>query len=125
MFPYTRRGVTTVYDDRSHQKYRYRSVGVDRYYSLYAILNRGITLHTTAPWYGHSIGKTVVGYTLEDLLDKNLSTETADVDRKVSGPIINRESLVFNTKVDRYEPDPAAQIDFSYSKTVSSILLSV
>ena len=100
---------------------------VDSNYSLHAILNResGITLLNTVTWYGHGISEMVVGYSLEDLLDKNLLTETTDVNRKASGPTIDRASLVVNTKIDRYESDPAAQFDFSYSKTVSSTLLSV
>lgn len=70
----------------------------------YAVKEAGITLLDTAPWYGHGTSEVVIGWALEDL---------------------QREELVINTKVGRYEADPAKQFDFSREATLFSVQRSI
>jgi aryl-alcohol dehydrogenase-like predicted oxidoreductase len=72
----------------------------------YAI-GEGITLLDTAPWYGHGVSETVVGFAIEDLIS--------------SSNDFDRGQIVINTKVGRYEADPKNQFDFSRD----AVLLSV
>lgn len=82
----------------------------------FAILETGINLLDTAPWYGHGTSEIVVGWALEDLLCR------ADED---STPKTRREDLIVNTKVGRYEANPNEQFDFSRSMTLKSAKRSI
>lgn len=75
----------------------------------YAIQTAGITLLDTAPWYGHGVSETVVGWALHDL---QLTPQ-------------QRQKLHIQTKVGRYAADPRKQFDFSYDATVKSIQRSL
>lgn len=80
----------------------------------HAILNCGITLLDTAPWYGHGISEKVIGFALEDLLQSDTRTD------------IRRADLVINTKVGRYDADPIQDMfDFSARRVRSSVLTSM
>ena len=76
----------------------------------HAILDCGINLLDTAPWYGHGVSETVVGYALEDIISDVSSEEKREND---STKEMSRSDLIVNTKVGRYEADPAAMFDFS------------
>jgi aryl-alcohol dehydrogenase-like predicted oxidoreductase len=75
----------------------------------YAIQTAGITLLDTAPWYGHGVSETVVGWALQNL---QLSVE-------------QRRKLYVQTKVGRYAADHCKQFDFSYETTVKSVKRSL
>ena len=81
----------------------------------HAILDCGINLLDTAPWYGHGVSEIVVGYALEDII----SDDTAN------GKKISRSDLIVNTKVGRYEANPAEMFDFSYDRTIESVKTSL
>ena len=85
----------------------------------HAVLNRGINLLDTAPWYGHGISETVVGYALDTIL----YSEGKQTDR--ARTLIARSDLVINTKVGRYEADPLKKFDFSYDATMKSVQRSI
>ena len=76
----------------------------------YAILEAGITLLDTAPWYGHGTSEIVIGWALQQL------AQNAE---------FSRSNIVINTKVGRYDADPSRQFDFSREATVSSAQRSV
>lgn len=71
-----------------------------------AILECGITLLDTAPWYGHGTSEVVLGWAFEDLLTSHQGL---------------RPELTINTKVGRYEEDPKKQFDFSHDTTIQSV----
>eukprot|EP00980_Cylindrotheca_fusiformis_P001137 scaffold318_cov110-Cylindrotheca_fusiformis.AAC.9 len=71
----------------------------------------GINLLDTAPWYGHGTSEIVVGWALEELLTSSKSIE--------------RQDIVVNTKVGRYEANPSEQFDFSRSMTLKSVQRSL
>ena len=73
----------------------------------FAVLECGITLLDTAPWYGHGTSEVVIGFAMDQKLQEIRST------------------LTINTKVGRYEADPAHQFDFSYHTTLESIQQSL
>lgn len=77
----------------------------------YAVLEAGINLLDTAPWYGHGTAEVVIGWALEELSNSN------------SGFL--RENLTINTKVGRYEADPRQQFDFSATATLQSVKRSL
>jgi L-galactose dehydrogenase len=80
----------------------------------HAILNCGITLLDTAPWYGHGISEFVIGFAMEDLLILDNRKD------------ITRADLVINTKVGRYDADPIEEMfDFSAGRVRSSVLTSI
>mmetsp|Transcript_27369 Transcript_27369/g.31302 ORF Transcript_27369/g.31302 Transcript_27369/m.31302 type:complete len:501 (-) Transcript_27369:113-1615(-) len=74
----------------------------------YAIEN-GIILLDTAPWYGHGTSEVVIGLAMENYLNVR----------------INREDIIINTKVGRYDADPKNQFDFSYDKVMVSVKRSL
>lgn len=76
----------------------------------YAITVAGITVLDTAPWYGHGTSEVVVGLAMTKLCKEG----------KVS-----REHLTINTKIGRYEADPAKQFDFSSAATMNSVKRSI
>jgi len=89
----------------------------------HAVLDRGICLLDTAPWYGHGISEKVVGYALDTILsnDSSFANDTADADsdcfhfpQRPRTGLLHRSNLILNTKVGRYEADPIKQFDFSY-----------
>eukprot|EP00804_Cyclotella_cryptica_P007411 CCRYP_002619-RA/>CCRYP_002619-RA protein AED:0.26 eAED:0.26 QI:185/1/1/1/1/0.66/3/1686/543 len=98
----------------------------------HAVLDRGIFLLDTAPWYGHGTSEIVVGYALDTILinDEGFDaghdysdhvTVTTGSEEKFSKPkrrtrtgLLPRSSVIVNTKVGRYEADPLRQFDFSY-----------
>ena len=81
----------------------------------HAILNCGITLLDTAPWYGHGISEIVIGFALEDLLQSDTGKG-----------VVRRADLVINTKVGRYDADPIQDMfDFSARRVRSSVLTSM
>ena len=90
----------------------------------YAIEECGITLLDTAPWYGHGTSEMVVGWALEEILsssphDKGVEGTTGTT------PAMARSDLCINTKVGRYEADPAHQFDFSKQATLASAQTSL
>ena len=87
----------------------------------HAVLNRGINLLDTAPWYGHGTSEIVVGYALDTILSDE---EDDQVQRKRTGSLI-RSDIIINTKVCRYEADPLHQFDFSYATTMKSVQRSL
>lgn len=74
-----------------------------------AILECGITLLDTAPWYGHGTSEIVVGWALQELLADS------------GNPRIQRKDICVNTKIGRYEADPSRQFDFSRLTTLASV----
>ena len=98
----------------------------------HAVLNRGINLLDTAPWYGHGISETTIGYALDTILidDEHNNTVAGEKSsvlgqiRKRSGSL-PRTSLIINTKIGRYEADPLLQFDFSYNTTIHSVQRSL
>ena len=84
----------------------------------HAILDCGINLLDTAPWYGHGVSEIVVGFALEDII----SDESGDCANEKK---ISRSDLIINTKVGRYDANPADQFDFSYDRTIESVKLSL
>jgi len=95
----------------------------------HAVLNRGINLLDTAPWYGHGISEITVGYALDNIL-KNEEDEREYNDQKLMLPKLQkrtrtgslpRSQLIINTKVGRYESYPLHQFDFSYDATINSV----
>lgn len=87
----------------------------------HAVLNRGINLLDTAPWYGHGISEVVVGYALDTILSDE---EDDQAQRRRTGSLI-RSDIIVNTKVGRYEADPLHQFDFSYATTMKSVQRSL
>ena len=77
----------------------------------YAVLEAGITLLDTAPWYGHGISEVVIGWAIEEISNKDRS--------------FLRENLTINTKVGRFEADPNRQFDFSAATTLESVQRSL
>lgn len=73
----------------------------------YSLQSAGITLLDTAPWYGHGTSEIVIGWALEDLNE------------------FDRDSIQINTKIGRYEADPAHQFDFSRSASLASVQRSI
>mmetsp|Transcript_5734 Transcript_5734/g.12497 ORF Transcript_5734/g.12497 Transcript_5734/m.12497 type:complete len:462 (+) Transcript_5734:84-1469(+) len=98
----------------------------------HAVLNRGINLLDTAPWYGHGISEITVGYALDTLLtdddehddDGGNSAPLNHLRRKRTGSL-PRSRLIVNTKVGRYDANPLHQFDFSYDTTIQSIQRSL
>jgi L-galactose dehydrogenase len=92
----------------------------------YAVLEAGITVLDTAPWYGHGTSEVVVGLALQSILSER---SRDDRDRSDDGtdatPTIQRSDLTINTKVGRYEADPKYQFDFSREVTLRSIQRSL
>lgn len=78
---------------------------------VYAIDVAGITLLDTAPWYGHGTSEIVLGWAFRTLSDHKESWR--------------RNRLTINTKVGRYEADPALQFDFSRQATLQSVKRSL
>ena len=76
----------------------------------YAIEECGITLLDTAPWYGHGTSEVVVGWALEEALEKDPSI---------------RDRITVNTKAGRYEANAQEQFDFSYDTILRSAERSV
>ena len=89
----------------------------------YAIVECGITLLDTAPWYGHGISEVVIGFAMESLLERNDDATSHHLDS--SNAQISRDSIIINTKVGRYEANLLHQFDFSYDRTISSVQLSL
>jgi L-galactose dehydrogenase len=77
----------------------------------FAILEAGINLLDTAPWYGHGTSEMVVGWALEELFHRT---------EEDAARTVRRQDLIVNTKVGRYEANPSEQFDFSYSMTIKS-----
>mmetsp|Transcript_9229 Transcript_9229/g.13139 ORF Transcript_9229/g.13139 Transcript_9229/m.13139 type:complete len:403 (-) Transcript_9229:4589-5797(-) len=71
------------------------------------VVEFGINLLDTAPWYGCS--ETVVGFAVENLKENDN---------------VARDDLIINTKVGRDFSDPR-QFDFSYDKIISSVQRSL
>lgn len=88
----------------------------------HAILDCGINLLDTAPWYGHGVSEIVVGYALEDIIsDASSEGKGENDDRKK----ISRSDLIVNTKVGRYDACAADMFDFSYNRTIGSVKTSL
>ena len=87
----------------------------------HAVLDRGIYLLDTAPWYGHGTSEKVVGFALDTILsDESLINKHTGNDSSHAPPtrqrtgFLPRSRLIVNTKVGRYESDPLKMFDFSY-----------
>eukprot|EP00984_Skeletonema_dohrnii_P011351 scaffold4524_cov126-Skeletonema_dohrnii-CCMP3373.AAC.3 len=88
----------------------------------HAVLHRGINLLDTAPWYGHGVSETVVGYALDTIL----SDEGCDqAQQRTRNGSLARSDLIINTKVGRYEADVLKQFDFSHETTIKSVQRSL
>jgi aryl-alcohol dehydrogenase-like predicted oxidoreductase len=85
----------------------------------HAIIECGINLLDTAPWYGHGTSEIVLGWALQELFRTRVTTTPS------TSPNITREHLFVNTKVGRYEADPKHQFDFSRDTTLSSVQRSL
>ena len=72
----------------------------------YAVVDAGITVLDTAPWYGHGSSEMVIGWAIQKYQ-------------------LDREKFILNTKVGRYEADPSKQFDFSRDKTLASAKASL
>ena len=87
----------------------------------------GVNLIDTAPWYGHGISESLIGLALtyeeEEKEDGYLDNQSND--SKLLGIAFQRDDIVINTKVGRYDADPKSMFDFSASRTRSSVLLSI
>jgi L-galactose dehydrogenase len=99
-----------------------------------AILEHGITLLDTAPWYGHGTSEVVIGWAMQELLvENNTSYNPQSSSDDGSMPLkkaktrrrIPRHELVINTKIGRYEADPIQQFDFSKDATLASVQRSL
>jgi L-galactose dehydrogenase len=100
----------------------------------YAVLEAGITVLDTAPWYGHGTSEIVVGFALKSIFgESSRDRDTRDGgidtppthDNNSSPKAIRRSDLTVNTKVGRYEADPKHQFDFSREMTLCSIQRSL
>jgi L-galactose dehydrogenase len=94
----------------------------------YAVLEAGITVLDTAPWYGHGTSEIVVGFALKSLFgecDARGDGNDAAPTLSTSPKRIRRSDLTVNTKVGRYEADPKHQFDFSRETTLRSIQRSL
>lgn len=87
----------------------------------HAVLDRGIYLLDTAPWYGHGTSEKVVGFALDTILsDESVSSNHTANESSHTPPtrqrtgFLHRSRLIVNTKVGRYESDPLKMFDFSY-----------
>ena len=89
----------------------------------HAVLHRGINLLDTAPWYGHGVSETVVGYALDTILSDD--DESYNVQRRKRTGDLARSNVIINTKVGRYEANPLKQFDFSYETTIKSVRRSL
>ena len=91
----------------------------------HAVLDCGINLLDTAPWYGHGVSEIVIGYALEDII---ASDEVSKNDEKVdesANKKVARADLIINTKVGRYEANPADMFDFSHDRVIESVQASL
>jgi L-galactose dehydrogenase len=88
----------------------------------YAVLEAGITVLDTAPWYGHGTSEIVVGLALQSIFG---ASDTRSDDGTNASPAIRRSDVIINTKVGRYEADPKHQFDFSREMTHRSIQRSL
>jgi aryl-alcohol dehydrogenase-like predicted oxidoreductase len=71
---------------------------------VYAVTVAGITVLDTAPWYGHGTSEVVIGWAMDNETMRAM-----------------RSQLFINTKVGRYEADPARQFDFTEDATLASV----
>jgi L-galactose dehydrogenase len=98
-----------------------------------AIVEHGITLLDTAPWYGHGTSEVVIGWAMQKLLVENSDSDNLLSSSDGSMPLkmaktrqrIPRHELVINTKIGRYEADPIQQFDFSKEATLASVQRSL
>jgi aryl-alcohol dehydrogenase-like predicted oxidoreductase len=90
----------------------------------HAILDCGINLLDTAPWYGHGVSEIVVGYALEDIIASDEAIKKDDADSSANKKVA-RANLIVNTKVGRYEANPADMFDFSHDRTIESVQTSL
>jgi aryl-alcohol dehydrogenase-like predicted oxidoreductase len=108
------------------------------------VLEAGITVLDTAPWYGHGTSEIVVGLALKTILSGASANDDDNYDGHYGRPspttstaaaasaessdkstAIRRADLTVNTKVGRYEADPARQFDFTRETTCASIRRSL
>lgn len=89
-----------------------------------AVVDRGVTLIDTAPWYGHGVSEVVIGYAMDVILPLDPKDRAGDGGND-AGATITRSDLTINTKVGRYEADRANMFDFSYERTLTSARRSV
>ncbi|KAL7558675.1 hypothetical protein ACA910_010048 [Epithemia clementina (nom. ined.)] len=87
---------------------------------VYAITEAGITLLDTAPWYGHGTSEVVIGWAME-----RLQQQQQQQPQPTTTDLFQRDGIQINTKVGRYQADPAHQFDYSYETTIASVQRSV
>ncbi|CAJ1934390.1 unnamed protein product [Cylindrotheca closterium] len=85
----------------------------------FAVVETGINLLDTAPWYGHGTSEMVIGWAMEGLLEEKKDTTSSDK-TVISRTKIPRNQIVLNTKLGRYEANPSEQFDFSRAMTLKS-----
>ena len=96
----------------------------------HAVLNRGIVLLDTAPWYGHGTSEITVGFALDTILadDDDIADDdekNATIPQRKRSGSLPRSCLIINTKVGRYDAHPLRQFDFSYETTIKSVQRSL
>ncbi|KAL9183432.1 hypothetical protein ACHAXT_004288 [Thalassiosira profunda] len=97
----------------------------------HAVLDRGINLLDTAPWYGHGTSEVTIGYALDTILsnddggDNGNMQSTHPIHTRTRSGSLPRSQIIVNTKVGRYEADPLQQFDFTYDTTVMSVQRSL
>jgi len=79
---------------------------------IHAVLDCGINLLDTAPWYGHGSSEIVIGYAMEKLLNSHPTS-------------IERSQIIINTKVGRYEGSPDKMFDYSAKRVLESVQTSL
>lgn len=75
----------------------------------YAVLECGMDLLDTAPWYGHGTSEMVIGFALQKYPELKAY----------------RSKMTINTKVGRYEADFSKQFDFGKETTLRSVDRSI
>ena len=85
----------------------------------------GINLLDTAPWYGHGISECLIGLALT--YEENCDRVHDDGSNlmKLVDIEFERDDIIINTKVGRYDADPNFMFDFSAKRTRSSVLQSI
>lgn len=74
--------------------------------TLQKAIDLGFNLLDTAPWYGHGSSEVLIGFALKDTN-------------------VDRQRLIINTKIGRYDAEPLKQFDFSYDMTIKSVKRSL
>lgn len=94
----------------------------------YAVLECGINLLDTSPWYGHGMSECVVGYAMDTILISNdiPAMNSSQEETLLAGKNrIKRSEIIINTKIGRYSSEPKEMFDFSSERVRQSTLQSI